>query len=162
MGLHNGQNEIPIRDEIEHVKNYVFLQKVRFPDSFHVEFDIDEKMLDSKIIKIVLQPLVENSIKHAFRKMTKGGIVKIQGRIIDEKYGEFVVTDNGCGIKSDPLCVTEKESRGYGVKNVNERLVMAYGKECGLKYSNAEPTGTTVSFKVKSFFDSSASREEVN
>lgn len=149
MGLHNGQNEIPIRDEIEHVKNYVFLQKVRFPDSFHVEFDVDESMMDMKIVKIVLQPLVENSIKHGFRKMPKGGIIKVKGRIIDNNYCEFTVFDNGCGISMSPLGSRENESRGYGVKNVNERLIMAYGKECGLIYRSAEPRGTIVSFKIK-------------
>lgn len=153
MGLHNGQKEIPVRDEIEHVKNFIFLHKVRFPDSFHVEFDVDDEILDKKIIKIVLQPLVENSIKHGFKNMEKGGIIRIRGRIIDDSYCEFVIVDNGCGIIQDPLN-EESEQQGYGVKNVNERLIMAYGSECGLQYKKLTEkehpfTGTKVSFKFK-------------
>ncbi len=148
MGLHNGENEILVRDEIEHVKNYAFLQKVRFPDSFFLELDIDEAVLDARIIKIVFQPLVENAIKHGFSKMKKGGIIKITGKIADDGYLEFAVSDNGCGLSLDPLG-EEAQARGYGVKNVNERLIMAYGKECGLKYSASELGGTKVSFKIK-------------
>ena len=153
MGLHNGQNEISIRDEIEHVKNYVFLQKVRFPDLFCLDLDIDDNILDAKIIKIVLQPLVENSIKHGFCKITKGGIIRIKGRILDDKYLEFTVSDNGCGLTCDPLNRSETENQGYGVKNVNERLIMAYGSECALKYCATQPHGTTVYFKVKYVLD---------
>ncbi len=149
MGLHNGENEIPVRDEIEHVKNYVFLQKVRFPDLFCIDIDIAEEILDKRIIKIVLQPLVENSIKHGFCKISKGGIIKITGRETDGGYVEFTVTDNGCGLSRDPLGEREDETSGYGVRNVNERLIMAYGKDCGLKYSSSEDEGTTVTFKIK-------------
>ncbi len=149
MGLHNGENEITVRDEIEHVKNYVFLQKVRFPDLFHLELDIDEDMLDVKIIKIVLQPLVENCIKHGFCKIARGGIIKITGTVADDEYPEFTVSDNGCGLSHDPLGDSNTENSGYGVKNVNERLIMAYGRECGLKYSSSEDEGTTVTFKIK-------------
>lgn len=148
MGLHNGENEILVRDEIEHVKNYAFLQKVRFPDLFFLDLDIDEAVLDAGIIKIVLQPLVENAIKHGFCKMKKGGIVKITGRRLDSEYLEFTVSDNGCGLSLDPLS-EEVQTQGYGVRNVNERLIMAYGKECGLRYSVSELGGTQVSFKIK-------------
>lgn len=148
MGLHNGENEIPVRDEIEHVKNYAFLQKVRFPDLFFLELDIDEEILDTKIIKIVLQPLVENAIKHGFCKITKGGVVKITGRNLNDGYLEFTVSDNGCGLNADPLS-EENQTQGYGVRNVNERLIMAYGKECGLKYCASETGGTKVSFRIK-------------
>ena len=150
MGLHNGENEILVRDEIEHVRNYAFLQKVRFPDLFFLELDIEEAVLDARIIKIVLQPLVENSIKHGFCKMTKGGIVKITGKLLDDGYLEFTVSDNGCGLNLDPLS-EEAQAQGYGVRNVNERLIMAYGKECGLKYSASDLGGTQVSFKIKQY-----------
>ena len=116
---------------------------------FWLDLDIDENILDKTIIKIVLQPLVENSIKHGFCKITKGGIIKIKGRIGDDGYSEFTVSDNGCGLSRDPLGDSETENSGYGVKNVNERLIMAYGKECGLKYSSSEDEGTTVTFKIK-------------
>lgn len=149
MGLHNGENEIPVRDEIEHIKNYAFLQKVRFPDLFFLDLDIEEEILDARIIKIVLQPLVENAIKHGFCKVTKGGVVKITGRVLSDSYIEFTVSDNGCGLSADPLG-DENQSMGYGVRNVNERLIMAYGKECGLRYSASESGGTQVSFKIKS------------
>lgn len=148
MGLHNGENEIPVRDEIEHVKNYAFLQKVRFPDLFFLDLDVDEAVLDAKIIKIVLQPLVENAIKHGFCRITKGGVVKITGRALEDGYLEFTVSDNGCGLKLDPLS-RDNQTQGYGVRNVNERLIMAYGRECGLKYSSSESGGTQVSFKIK-------------
>ena len=151
MSLHNGENEIPLFDELEHVKNFLFLQEVRFPDVFRVEFDVDEEIMNSSIIKIVLQPLVENSIKHGFKSISSGGIIKITGKRDDGGYISFSVSDNGCGTNINPLQAEENEDRGYGVKNVNERLIMAYGKECGLKYNSALGEGCTVSFKIPAY-----------
>lgn len=161
LGLHNGENEIPIADEIEHVKNYAFLQKVRFPDLFVLDIDIEEKLLSTPIIKIVLQPLVENSIKHGFAKMSSGGVIKISAHNQGNGYIEFTVSDNGCGMEFNPL-TGERECVGYGVRSVNERLIMAYGKECGLRYSSSDEGGTKVSFRIKTILCSVPKRKDDN
>lgn len=137
IGLSKGREIITVKEEIEHVKSYVGIQKYRYDNTFDVEYDIDESVSDCRIIKILLQPLVENSIVHGFDGMTSGGIIKIKA-YGKEKDMIFVIEDNGVGCDVDYVnsiisSPNGNESKGYGLYNVQQRIKLYYGEEYGIK-----------------------------
>ncbi len=145
IGLSKGKEIITVKDEIEHVKSYLSIQKYRYDNTFDVEYDIDESILGYKIIKILLQPIVENSITHGFDKMADGGKIKIKA------YGEenklvFTVEDNGCGCDVDYVnsilnSPPQNENSGYGLYNVQTRIKIHYGEEYGIKAEKNDEGG---------------------
>lgn len=152
IALHGGMKVITIDKELSHLKNYLVIQKLRFPDKFEITYDIDDKILNLKMIKIILQPIVENAIKHGFDKMEKGGKINVKGFLTDEGDIKFIVTDNGCGMDFDPINSPKKTKdadSGYGISNINERLKLACGEKYGLKFISSPGKGTTVEILVK-------------
>ena len=151
ISLHKGDTLILVSEELEHVKSYLSIEKKRFPNLFDAEFKISKDILDMKMLKIVLQPLVENSLKHGFEGMERGGKILIKA-YADEEYIIFEVIDNGRGISCNPLSENFKAHdsfHGYGVKNVHDRLQLQYGSDCGLFYDTDYSGGTRVIVKLK-------------
>lgn len=148
ISLHKGENVIKIREEIDHVKSYVTIEQMRFPKLFDVSYHIDEDVLDYYIPKIVLQPLFENSIKHGFEDMESGGLITLKCYKSGNSDIVFEVKDNGKGFDTSSLDSGSLKS-GYGVRNVNERLCLAYGNGYGLKYCSEKGKGTLVTIKIK-------------
>ncbi len=151
-GLHRGETLIKISDELEHVKSYLAIESTRFPDLFETTYDIDESILDCMTVKIILQPVVENSIKHGFRSMEKD---RLPGHIHIKAYREnddilFDITDNGMGmeLKDGEPPRSSKEKGGYGLYNVNERLHMYYGDGYGLRVTSEPNRGTRVVIRI--------------
>lgn len=150
ISLHKGENIITVDEEIKHVKSYLTIEQTRFPNKFTVEFDIDDEILHMHTIKIILQPLVENSIKHGFDGIKHMGIIKICGRCEDDDI-IFTVSDNGNGMDFDPLTMRHKSSfqSGYGIYNVQDRIVLEYGEGYGLSYKSSPGAGTVVTVRIK-------------
>lgn len=150
LGLHNGDNFIMIKDEINHVKSYITVEQIRFPDTFDVNFDISEKLNELMTLKIIIQPIVENCIKHAFNNMPGKGMINIQGYLEGNDI-IFKISDNGCGMDFNPLTESKPGDFkvGYGVKNVQNRIELEYGKGYGLSYESSLGNGTTVTVKIK-------------
>lgn len=148
IGLHKGESIINIFDEIEHVKSYLKIEKIRFPELFEVSYDIDDEILKYKTVKIILQPVVENAIKHAFCDLEqKPGHIKIKGYMSGTDIC-FEVYDDGCGMDFDNIPYTK--SKGYGIRNVNKRIQLRYGSSYGITYSpNPEGKGTKATIKIK-------------
>jgi len=146
-GLHSGDEIISIADEISHVNSYLTIEKIRFPELFEVQYDIDPEIMNYQTVKIILQPLVENSIKHGFKTLkNRKGLLKISGRK-DNDTIIFKILDNGCGLTRNPL---EHKSRSYGVRNINQRLCLYYGNDYCLSYSdNPDGCGTLVTVRIK-------------
>ncbi|MBO9596717.1 MAG: sensor histidine kinase [Cohnella sp.] len=151
ISLFKGEDMITIREEIEHVKMYVAIQNMRFDDRIRLRTDIDPETVECRIVKILLQPIVENSIVHGiFPKASKTGEITIrcakkEGRI------EITVTDDGIGMdqdKIDKLLDLEHKHAGYGIRNVRERLLLHYGSECDLEVESVAGVGTTFRFHV--------------
>lgn len=150
IGLHKGDTYITIAEELQHLESYVTIEQIRFPDAFHINYSIDPKLLPCRTIKILLQPLVENCIKHGSRE--DGSILNIQ--ILGEKKDSFIlfhIIDDGIGLTMDPFSAKNSKNSysGYGVYNINERIVLEYGNECGLFYSNTPGGGCTATIKIK-------------
>ncbi|ADQ05838.1 signal transduction histidine kinase, LytS [Caldicellulosiruptor hydrothermalis 108] len=149
ISLHRGEKYIRLSDEIELVKNFVAIEKIRFPNKFDIEFEIAPETMDMKILKFTVQPLVENSIKHGILPKKEKGLIVVKSMLVNEDL-HIEVSDNGVGFDPSELDNLSKNSRGgYGLKNVDERLKIEYGKEYGLFISSEKNKGTTILIKIK-------------
>ncbi|MEN6313140.1 MAG: sensor histidine kinase [Clostridiaceae bacterium] len=146
LSLSKGSFMCTVRDEVEHARYYMEIQKVCHQNEFDYCIDVEQDAIDCQIPKIILQPLIENSIIHGFERKTAGGIIRIS-IYVDGKALCLSVIDNGKGIRKENIPdILSKESKkgGYGVKNVHERIQYTCGKEYGLSYVAGEPPGTHV------------------
>lgn len=148
IALSKGETEIPVTLELEHLKSYLMIEQIIFPNKFDYELNVQDEILNSKVLKVILQPLVENSIKHGIYSKKSWGHITINGFRRSDKL-IFEVIDNGLGMKEEALKnVLSIESStldgGYGVKNVNNRIVLQYGDEFGLRYSSVLDEWTKV------------------
>ena len=151
LSLGKGKNIVTVKAEIEHVKNYLMIQHMRFKNKFDYEFDIEEDVLELSSLKLMLQPLVENAIYHGMEFMDGDGLIKIKAwREADELY--LSVTDNGLGMTEDKVAMVlagksnsgNGRGSGIGVKNVNERIKLYFGEDYGLKIDSEPDIGTTI------------------
>ena len=132
ISLSKGNKHITVADELQHVKYYIAIEQFRSNNSFNVTYDIAPDIMDKKIIKIILQPLVENSIRHGLKNKSGIGHIKITGFILDGAL-HFEVTDDGVGFDTDIL-TNSNTYKGFGYKNINDRIRLEYGDEYGLIY----------------------------
>ncbi len=139
-GLNNGQNLISIGDEIKQVASYVKIQQIRYPGVFEMECEIEKQIEKYKIIKLLLQPLVENAILHGFSDIQNGGKLLIKGYLAHRENCVIIeVRNNGKKIdlsKVGGYLYTERGEapKSYGLRNVNDRLVNSYGEAFALTY----------------------------
>lgn len=151
VSIGKGERIVTLREEIEHVKLYVSIEKIRFPCLFTIDYELDKECEDLYVLKFLLQPIIENSIKHGFSEMEKDGIIKIQGRI-NEDLLEIRVIDNGTGFSGDPLDKTGQDdthlSNGIGLFNISERIRLHFGEKFSMIIKSAEGSGTTVVLRL--------------
>ncbi len=154
ISLSKGNTLIPIEDEISHAKNYMIIQKIRYKNQFEVEFIIEDDIFDIFVLKLSLQPLLENAIYHGMTNADEG-IIKVHFYKKDERLIIDVI-DDGMGIPPD-LC--EKlldrnhknkatKGSGIGLKNVHHRIKLAFGEEYGLEVISELDEGTTMRMKL--------------
>jgi len=151
--LSKGENVISVKDEIMNTKSYVDIQLAIHDNSFDVSYDFCEEIFDYYIIKIVIQPIVENAIEHGVDKKRNGrGKISVNGYLKEENI-IFEIKDNGPGIDGKEINnIMLKDSVGYGIKNVNERIKMSFGEDYGLKILNIEEEGTCVTIKIPKIY----------
>lgn len=157
--LSKGKDWITVREEIEHVESYLAIQKMRYRDILDYQIDVPDDMRDGQILKLTLQPLVENALYHGIKNKRKGGVIVVRGRRLDGDLLRIQVEDNGIGIMHDQLAqirtLLEIESgdaligeSGYGITNVNQRIKLYYGQEYGLAIESEYLHGTCVSLVI--------------
>ncbi|MFW6308678.1 MAG: sensor histidine kinase, partial [bacterium] len=149
LSLNKGKAITTIKKEIEHVKNYLVIQELRYPDKFEYEIELDSRIYNNECIKLILQPVVENSLHHGLDELTEGGLIKIKGKKQNDKI-HIEVCDNGCGFDVEKMedYIREKNIKnieGYGLINVHKRIQLYYGKEYGLSFATGELGGACVS-----------------
>lgn len=125
------------------------VQNIRFDNQLRLVIDVPDELLSRPIVKIVLQPLVENSIQHGIREREeKSGTILIRAEI-EGCFMKLSVTDDGVGMDEETLNGLMSDSgKGYGVSNVNDRLILHYGNSARLMYTSVPGTGTTVTMKI--------------
>ncbi len=139
---------IRLEDEIENIKNYVELQKMRYPDCFEITYEIDNEINDFNVPSFILQPIVENAILYSMEKENNKGIISLAGYKTQEGI-RIIINDNGIGMSKDKVeSVLKKEAsvNRVGVINVHERIVLNYGINYGLEIDSKEGRGTKVTF----------------
>lgn len=152
--LSGGHDVIPLKMELEHVRNYLIIQNMRYDDIIGSEFDVEEAASDVMIPKLTLQPLVENSIYHGIKvKEGKTGSLFLKVR---KRSSDVLITlaDTGTGMSQQQIDEMNQhlseydDSFGYGVRNVNKRIELLYGDEFGLYYLRNESGGVTVEIRL--------------
>ncbi|TVX91540.1 cache domain-containing sensor histidine kinase [Cohnella terricola] len=142
-----GSELIPIQAEMEHIKHYLTIQKIRYK-SMDYQIHVDDRILNFKTLRLILQPLVENCIYHGIKYKTGTGIIQVTGELMEDCI-LLKVIDNGIGMQEEQreriLLQDEPfEDKGVGVTNVNERLRLAFGERYGLSYNSVLGKGTEV------------------
>ncbi|MCK8489583.1 sensor histidine kinase [Paenibacillus sp. MBLB2552] len=183
ISLNQGRDYCPVEQEVAHIRNYVRVQSIRFPDKFAVEYIVDEGLADKWMLKLLLQPLVENALIHGVQKREGIGTITILIQA-EGKRMNVMVMDDGLGMSAARLeevrqalslpaaeraenthiqtvmpgivlaetaataAAAAKFDAGYGLRNVNERLLLHYGREAVLSVDSREGEGTQVSFSI--------------
>lgn len=153
--LSHGQEHITIADEEKHIRSYLEIQQVRYKDILDYEISIDPEIYQYEIMKLTLQPLVENALYHGIKYKRAKGIIKVKGQIEGNTI-VLTVEDDGVGMDDATLKHLNQEIQkpceetdtGFGLANVNERIRMTYGKEYGIKLDSEENKGTIVTVKI--------------
>ncbi len=157
ISLSKGKDWITVEQEFEHIKNYLTIQKIRYRDILDYEVTFDEQIAKVPILKLVLQPLVENALYHGIKNKRGKGKLVVTGKR-ERTTMIFSVEDNGIGFQKDRLEKVLKEMNGqkkpedlptvYGLYNVNKRLQLYYGVQDCIHIESAYMNGTTVSFTL--------------
>lgn len=153
ISISKGKDIISVEQELEHARNYMIIQKIRYKNKFSFEINADKEALTHKTLKLILQPIIENSIYHGIEYMVDEGLIKINVRTTEDKL-IYEISDNGLGMKHEVLenILSFKSKNtggsGVGVKNVHERIQLSYGKEYGLAIESELEEGTTVTITI--------------
>jgi len=157
--LSKGKDWITLREEFDHVGSYLAIQKMRYHDILDYHLELAEDLQDGTILKLTLQPLVENALYHGIKNKRNGGRIAVRGRRIGEANILIEVEDQGIGIPLEKLAqlqtaltsengAVDVKEAGFGIANVNQRLKLYYGAMHGLSIESEYLTGTRVSFVI--------------
>lgn len=152
IGLSKGKEMITVREELEHVKSYLFIQKTRYEDKLDYALEYEEAVLGQAILKLILQPLVENAIYHGIHAQRGGGRILITAGITQEKL-HICIRDTGKGMTEEKLQEIQamlasgrsaQGGLGFGLYNVHERIRLSFGPGYGLTFTRIPDGGTQV------------------
>jgi len=157
--LSKGKDWITVSDEIEHVESYLAIQKMRYRDILDYQIDVPDDMCDGQMLKLTLQPLVENALYHGIKNKRNGGVIVVRGRRLDGDLLQIQVEDNGIGMAQEQVAQIRAllnaeasgaviAESGYGINNVNQRIKLYYGQEYGLSIESEYRHGTCVSLVI--------------
>lgn len=139
--LSGGNSIISIAEELEITQAYVNIMQIRYVDKFSFTIDCPEEMKEYSSLKLLLQPVIENSIYHGVKELDKFGHITVKVQMTNSHI-RFVVEDNGTGLKND-LKENKKHPRQghFGIQSIRKRIEMYYGEDCGLAMQDINPTG---------------------
>lgn len=156
IGLSKGSEFIPLAEEFEHVRSYLQIQKHRYKDKLQFALELDPQIAHVPVLKVILQPIVENAIYHGVKERRGPGFISVKGCRSDDLV-MLTVTDDGVGMDERKLALIREKlahpaesnpgaaSAGYGLSNVQSRLLLTYGKpEYGIHIDSRAGAGTTV------------------
>lgn len=160
LTLSGGREIVTVSESLEQVRNYIVIQKIRYMDSVKVDINVEERIYDCKIIKMLLQPLVENAFVHGMSNGTSATI-RILGRLEEDSHIVLCVEDNGTGIPQARLDdirktlvtpISDTDVTGntdyYALRNINHRIKLYYGDEYGIQIESEYGAGTIVTIRI--------------
>lgn len=168
ISLSRGRNIITVSDELEHVRNYLLIQKRRFKGKFNFEIDAPENVMKYASLKLMLQPLAENAVYHGMEYMDGDGLISLRVREEAEEL-IFEVEDNGLGMTQEMAeslltgkakITSSSRGSGIGVKNVNERIKIYFGNQYGIEIISEPDEGTNVRIHLPKVLYDSIKEEE--
>lgn len=143
---------VAIKDEIDYLKKYDSIQRYRYEDKYILYYEYDQEIEEFPIMRLILQPLIENSLYHGIKPLNGSGFIKLR---IVKRQGQliFSVIDSGVGmdrqaVKALYQKIDNPGSENIGLTNVNSRLVMKYGPKAHLKINSKIGMGTCISFRI--------------
>ncbi|MFC5406104.1 sensor histidine kinase [Cohnella soli] len=168
--INTGGEVVPLSEEIEHVRNYLTIQELRFQNKFTVHWQLDEAITKVPILKFILQPIIENALQHGIDELYGEGQIDIGAKAEEDRL-LIIISDNGIGMSDDELAkvrqrlamdteslpavsyaeAPKKRSSGVGLMNVYQRLRIYYGDRAGLSIDSEEFKGTTVAIIIPLF-----------
>lgn len=150
-GISNYDEEVSLGDEILNLEKYIELQELRFSSIYTIRIDIDPELYSVRMIKLILQPIVENAVYHGMSQTRSGGKIIISAARIDKKILRFQIADNGVGMEEELLRNLNEYIQGenelfssIGLRNVNKRIKLRYGNEYGVTITSQLDKGTIV------------------
>ncbi|MBP3644852.1 MAG: sensor histidine kinase [Clostridia bacterium] len=162
-----GENIVRLQDELDTLQYYLNIQQIRFPDRFSVCYDIPEGLRERRMLKFLLQPIVENSIQHGFQECTPPCVIRIRVSETDGKL-RVVIADNGTGILPETLQALQERLENHelstdsiGLMNIQRRIRLYYGEAFGLHVESEYGKGTTITALLPAA-DSPAHEEQQN
>lgn len=156
IGLSHGKDIITVKEEITHVSNYLYIQKIRYKDKLNYVIHVDESLYAIEVPKLILQPLVENAIYHGVKAKRGGGTITITG-VPEGENLVFTVQDNGAGMPQEKVeelnrRMSERsvldEQKSFGLFYIRERIQLCYGKGYGVHVESTLGEGTRVTITL--------------
>ena len=141
LALNGGEDLIPLTKEVDHVRQYLFIQQQRYEEKLSYEIQVDENVPEILLPKLVLQPLVENAIYHGIKEINRPGRIQLTVQY-QSPYIKITIEDNGVGLKKQGT--SNKALGGVGIQNVQERLALYFGEQFKMEYDSVENSYTKV------------------
>jgi two-component system, sensor histidine kinase YesM len=171
LSLSKGKDWITIKEELERTKSYLTIQKMRYHDIMDFRIEADEEVLNNTILKLILQPLVENALYHGIKNKRGGGTIVVRARRTNDGEVLLEVEDNGIGLAPERLAQLLAElnddsgdmklESGFAIGNVNKRIRLYYGREYGLTLQSEYNTGTCAILVIPAIRDEAVDRADV-
>jgi len=155
--LYKSNRIVNIKNEVDWLNQYLYIQKTRFYNSFDYIINIAEEIMGYKIYKLLLQPFIENAIIHGFGGQRPGGTLKVSGQIHNEEFIRFTIEDNGKGMSDEKLSQLNgyvvqdyiaNQDGGIGIANVLNRLKIYYGAKWEFYIDSIPGSGTCITLIV--------------
>jgi two-component system sensor histidine kinase YesM len=163
ISLSKGRDWITIGEEVERVRSYLTIQKMRYRDIMNYRIEVSQAVMECTILKLILQPLVENALYHGIKNKRQGGTIVIRARPGEGNEVVLEVEDDGIGFTPEKLAQLRAEladdsgdirmESGFGIGNVNKRIRLYYGKQYGISVHSEYNTGTRVSLIIPAVKD---------
>lgn len=144
LSLNKGEKFITLEKELELVSNYLEIQKMRFGEKLHTQINVSADLRSQKILKFLLQPLVENSLQHGLAERGMKGTISVYAKM-EAPFLLITVEDNGVGLFCQP---EDAIKNGYALKNIQERILLCYGENSGLSFDENFSTGCRVTIRL--------------
>lgn len=162
ISLNKGRDWITLKDELEHVRSYLIIQQMRYRDILDYEIEVPEHLHSYTILKMSLQPIVENALYHGIKNKRGKGLIRILAESDDQMYLNIYIEDNGIGMSETKLDTLREQlyaqltpeqtgsevSGGFGLHNVQQRIRLYYGKSYGVEVNSVDQQGTQVIIRI--------------
>jgi len=172
ISLSKGMDWITIGEEVERIRNYLTIQKMRYRDILDFKIEVDADVAENTILKLLLQPLVENALYHGIKNKRQGGTISVRARLSGEDEVLLEVKDDGIGFTPEKLAQLRagladdsgkiKMDSGFGIDNVNNRIRLYYGRQYGLSIKSEYNTGTCVTMVIPAKMEATPQYETVS